>query len=280
MKAQSPPPPKITVIVAVFNGAQTLQRCLDSILGQSWECKELIVMDGGSSDGSREILQRQGSAIAYWESQPDRGIYHAWNKALVRATGDWICFLGADDYFWSPDVLERMAAHLAAQPPAVRLVYGQVAIVSTTGALVRYDGRPWEEARASFQSVMSIPHPGLLHQRSLFAERGFFDESFRITADYDLLLRELPTHPAVFIPGIVTVGFQRGGVSYSPAAMPQMLRELARVRRKHGLPAPNFLHMTMVERKMRITALLGRVLGGKAAQRLIQAVHHLTGRQD
>ncbi len=280
MKAQPPPLPKITVVVAVFNAAQTLQRCLDSILGQSWQCKELIVMDGGSSDGSRDILQRQTSAISYWESQPDRGIYHAWNKALARATGDWICFLGADDYFWSPDVLERMAAHLAAQPPFVRLVYGQVAIVSPAGALVRYDGGPWEKARASFQSVMSIPHPGLLHHCSLFRDHGPFDESLRIAADYDLLLRELPMHPAVFVPGIVTVGFQRGGVSYSPAAMPQMLSELARVRRKHGLPSPSLLRMTAVERKMRTTALLGRALGGQGAQRLIQSVHRLTGRPD
>ncbi len=235
-------------------------------------------MDGGSSDGSREILQRHSDLITYWESQPDRGIYHAWNKALARATGDWICFIGADDYFWSPDVLERLAVPLAAQPPNTRLVYGQVAIISTAGKFIRYEGRPWEEVRGEFQSVMSIPHPGLMHHRRLFEECGHFDESFKITADYDLLLRELPTHPAAFVSDIVTVGIQRGGVSYSPATMPHMLQELARVRRKHGLPSPRLLHMTRVERKMRLTALLGRILGRQGSVRFMSAFHRVTGR--
>ncbi len=279
MTLQTEPLPKITIIVAVFNGAQTLRRCLDSIKAQTWQRTELIVMDGGSSDGTQSILETYSDIITYWESQPDRGIYHAWNKALARAAGDWICFLGADDYFWSPDVLERMAPHLALSANA-RLVYGQIAIVSDMGTLIRCEGQPWDKARASFQSVMTIPHPGLLHQASLFADKGRFDESFRITADYDLLLRELPMRPAVFVPNIVTVGVQRGGVSYSPATMPHMLRELARVRRKHGLPSPGWRQMTTVERKMRITALLGRTLGEQGFQRAAAIFRRVTGKQE
>jgi glycosyltransferase involved in cell wall biosynthesis len=92
----------ISVIVAVFNGAKTLQQCIDSVAGQTYPHKELIVIDGGSIDGTREILEGDATKLAYWVSEPDRGIYHAWNKALARARGDWICFLGADDYLWSP----------------------------------------------------------------------------------------------------------------------------------------------------------------------------------
>jgi glycosyltransferase involved in cell wall biosynthesis len=104
--------PKITVIVAVFNGSATLRRCLKSICSQSYSNQELIVMDGGSSDDSVKIIQQNSHRIAYWESKPDRGIYHAWNKALSHATGEWICFLGSDDYFWQDDVLEKMVPAL------------------------------------------------------------------------------------------------------------------------------------------------------------------------
>lgn len=270
--------PRITVIIAVYNGAATLARCLDSIASQTYPRTELVVMDGGSADGSVDILQAHSAQIAYWETQPDRGIYHAWNKALARASGNWIGFLGADDYFWTPDVLARLAPHLPTEDPAARLVYGQVAIVNDAGDVVRYEGRPWEDARGAFTSTMSIPHPGLLHHRSVFRERGGFDENFRIAADYDLLLRELPARPALFVPDVVTVGVQRGGVSYAPAAMPQMLSELARVREKHGLPAPNLLNMTSTERNMRAAALLGRALGPQASQSAMNALRRLAGR--
>ncbi|MDA3897412.1 MAG: glycosyltransferase [Desulfobacteraceae bacterium] len=92
--------PKISIIVVVFNGAQTLERCLYSVVHQIYPCKELIIMDGGSTDGSVELLKRYDSQIKYWESKPDRGIYHAWNKALEHAEGEWICFIGSDDFFF------------------------------------------------------------------------------------------------------------------------------------------------------------------------------------
>ena len=110
--------------------------------------------------------------FAYWESAPDRGIYHAWNKALEHATGDWICFLGADDCFWSDDALARLAAHLPAPSAGARGVRagrrdvaGGRSPALSRPALARRQsaGSPWS---------LTLPHPGLLHHRSLFAERA------------------------------------------------------------------------------------------------------------
>ena len=81
-------PPTITIVIAVFNGAKTLERAIESVARQTYPYKELIVMDGGSTDGTVEILKRYGATIKYWESKPDRGIYHAWNKALDHAEGE------------------------------------------------------------------------------------------------------------------------------------------------------------------------------------------------
>ena len=99
---------KISIIMALYNGAATLRRCLDSVKSQTYRNIELIVIDGGSSDGSLEILRQYQDSIHYWESEPDRGIYHAWNKGLDHVTGDWVNFLGADDYFPEADVLIRV----------------------------------------------------------------------------------------------------------------------------------------------------------------------------
>jgi glycosyltransferase involved in cell wall biosynthesis len=82
--------PLISVIVAVYNGAKTLQRCIDSVSDQTYPNKELIIIDGGSTDGTIEIIRSNQDQITYWQSEPDNGIYHAWNKALDHASGDGI----------------------------------------------------------------------------------------------------------------------------------------------------------------------------------------------
>ena len=91
------PPPMISVIVAVYNGQATLKQCLDSVTQQTYENTELIVIDGGSTDGTVDLLRANQEKIAYWISEPDRGIYNAWNKALTQARGDWICFLRSEE---------------------------------------------------------------------------------------------------------------------------------------------------------------------------------------
>jgi len=114
--------PVITIIVAVRNGERTLQRCIDSVTAEGYANKELIVFDGASTDGTGQILQANNDKITYWKSEADRGVYHAWNKALDRASGEWICFLGADDAFANRGMLASLAPRLAeAYPSAVTL---------------------------------------------------------------------------------------------------------------------------------------------------------------
>ena len=197
------PAPLISIIVAVFNGKATLQQCIDSVAQQTWPNRELIVIDGGSNDGTVELLNANREKIAYWISEPDRGIFNAWNKGLAQANGEWICFLGADDHLWDARVLERMAAQLERIPPGIRVAYGQIMMLSAEGQQLYAVGAPWQEAGESFKQYMSIPHPAVMHRKSLFERHGKFDESFHIAGDYEFLLRELKTGVAVFIPDIM-----------------------------------------------------------------------------
>lgn len=273
------PSPTISIIIAVFNGAETLTRCLDSIVCQTYPNKEVIVMDGGSTDGTVALLQARTGEIAYWETQPDRGIYHAWNKALTHATGDWICFLGADDFFWDRDALASLAAHLPPSGSAVRVVYGQTAVLAPSGAIVRREGRLWAQSRAGLAWTLTLPHPGLLHHRSLFDDHGTFDETLRIVGDYELLLRELrpsgASGEALFVP-VVTVGFGHGGVSHSPRAMAAMLAEISRVRARHNLP--RWALPSKVRLKMLLCAWIYRVAGDSGFRLAADSLRRLRGK--
>lgn len=272
------PKPVISVIVAVYNGAKTLQRCIDSVSNQTYPHKELIIIDGGSTDSTVEILRANNDKIAYWKSEPDRGIYHAWNKALDHAHGDWICFLGSDDYFWKPDVLERAREHLVkAASTGIRVVYGQVARVSKDGVVLQIDGESWEKARRKFMEQMAIPHPGLMHHRSLFELRGKFDESFRIAGDYEMLLRELKTAEALFICKLTIVGMQCGGMSEAMGNSLKSFREVTYARRKNGMARISLQWVRNYVWAIVITFLL-QMIGEKGVWHVIDFYRRLTGR--
>jgi glycosyltransferase involved in cell wall biosynthesis len=227
--------PKISVIVAVFNGSATIERCLKSIHFQSYTNLELIVMDGGSKDDSVKIIRNNLNRISYWESSPDRGIYHAWNKALSHAKGEWICFLGSDDFFWENVVIEKIIPPLLlAEKKDIRLVYGKVAFINKKGEVQNFFGKPWRKEK-SISSHQLPPHPGLFHRSSIFKEHGQFDESYRIAGDYELLLREVLTRDAMFVPQVIVAGIQTGGVSCSLGNLLRLVAEDIAARKKHGL---------------------------------------------
>ena len=270
------PSPLISIIVAVFNGAKTLQQCIDSITQQTYPNKELIIIDGGSTDGTVELLKMSHEHIGYWISEPDHGLYSAWNKGLAKANGECICFLGSDDYFWDAQVLERMSGQLEKLPANIRVVYGQVMLLNSEGKELYLSGRPWQKVKNRFRQLMSIPHPGTLHRCSLFEQHGVFDESFRIAGDYELLLRELNSADAEFIPGLITVAMLQGGISSSPQNSLNQLLEVRRAQRMHnqGLPGVYWL---MAMSRVYIRLLLWRLLGDELTRKALDLGRQLLG---
>ncbi|MDX8410932.1 MAG: glycosyltransferase family 2 protein [Mariprofundaceae bacterium] len=277
--AGAPPdkPPHITIIVAVFNGVDTIQQCIDSVADQTYEHKELIIMDARSTDGTLGTLRSNQEAITYWESKPDKGIYEAWNKALRHATGDWICFLGADDYFLDEHVLERMVPRLNAALPEYRVVYGRLAIVNAAGEYMYSIGEPWEKVEKLFLQLMSIPHVGTMHHRSLFDEHGSFDETFRIAGDYELLRRELRGRKALFLPDIVMAAMRQGGISSNPGNALLQLREVRQARVMQGDMGYGG-HWMLAYSRILLRLLLWHVIGEQLTRRMLDLVRRLMGR--
>lgn len=228
--------PSITIIVSVLNRQETLEECIQSIIEQSWLKKELIVIDGGSTDGSLDILKQFSPHIAFWESQQDNGIYHAWNKGLRYASGEWICFIGADDFFWNPSVLHDISPYLTSSyKNQIRVVYGKVAKLNQRGKIIRVLGKPWQRISWQMRHGMpkDLPHPGLMHHHSLFKEHGLFDESFSIAGDYDLLLNELIHKKAYCACNLILVGSRAGGIADISGLKTNA--EVARAKKKHNL---------------------------------------------
>ena len=254
--------PLITVVTAVYNGADTLERCVRSVAGQTYPRVQFVVIDGGSTDGTVDILRDNAGGIDHWETGPDRGIYHAWNKGLRHADGRWVCFLGADDFFWRADVLERMVPHLAQADGRHRIVYGKAAVLDAAGRVRALWGAPWPRERSRFlQGIMRVPHPGLFHHEELFRRSGPFDDSFQSAGDYEFLLRELKQAPALHVPDILVAGMTAGGTTHRVRNRFRSMREVLRARRIHRIPGvPWRLARAWVLNSLLlfVTGLLGR----------------------
>ena len=181
---------RISVITAVYNNRDTISTALDSALRQAGVNLQLVVIDGGSTDGTLDVLRSYADRLDVLISEPDRGIYDALNKGIQRASGEVVGFLHSDDLFADPGVLSRFAAVFA--DPEVGAVYGDLVYVrkDNPDQVVRY----WRAGVFSGRRLRwgwMPPHPTLYVRRHVYEQHGLFDTSFRIAADYDFILRTL-----------------------------------------------------------------------------------------
>lgn len=203
-------PPLISVIIAVYNGAAYLEQTINSILAQSSASFELLVIDGGSTDGTVDIIKKHADDLAYWVSEPDTGIYNAWNKAVVKARGTWLCFVGSDDVLL-PDALENYLKHIEANKlQGYEFISSVILLTDTHLKPLRHFGRQWHWA--SHKVEMRVAHVGALHHQQLFERYGLFDDTYKIAGDYELLLRPQHKLKASFL-NAVTVLMRSGGAS-------------------------------------------------------------------
>lgn len=203
---------KISVITAVYNRAATVGESLRSSCDQRHADIERVVIDGGSTDSTIDVVRSFGDRIDTLVSEADHGIYDALNKGVAVARGDVIGFLHADDLFSDDAALSRVAATMT--DPSVAAVYGDLIYVSKDqpDRVVR-DWRAGEFSPAKLRRGWMPPHPTLYVRRSVFESVGRFDTTLRIAADYDWMLRLLLAgHRLAYIPQ-VQVRMRTGGAS-------------------------------------------------------------------
>jgi glycosyltransferase involved in cell wall biosynthesis len=191
--------PSFSFIVPSFNQAKFLPETLDSLLGQRYPRLETLVIDGGSTDGTLEVLRRYGDRLAGWVSEPDRGCAHAINKGLARANGDVLAWLASDDVLAQGAVWE--AARLFAEDPDLDMVYGNALYIDENSQLFLVDNvpdrtglyygemAPFERIPAYWTYKYAIPQPTVFFRRRLLETCGPLNESYKFIFDFELFYR-------------------------------------------------------------------------------------------
>jgi hypothetical protein len=268
--------PLITIITSTYNAAEHLPGLIRSIREQTYDNIEWVVVDGVSKDGTLDILRKNEDVIDYWASEPDKGIYDAWNKGVRLAQGEWICFLGADDFLWNGNVMTGIASRLATLSQDIRVAYGKVMLVTEEGKNICAVGEPWKKIKSRCWQAMCLPHQGVMHRRVLFDQHGCFDESFRIAGDYEFLLRELRSADAFFISNLVIAGMRQGGISSNPKNSITLLLEARRAQKLHGRRWPGWIWVSALVRSY-VRKCLVVTFGSRLTSRLLDVYRRILG---
>jgi glycosyltransferase involved in cell wall biosynthesis len=256
----------ISIIIATYNSAATLARTLESLEAQRDAAFEVLVADGGSSDGTIAILDRFAGLVAHRIAGPDRGVYDAWNKLIPAARGEWLMFLGSDDWLDAPDTLARLAEAAGARDPAERelaYVYGRTRFREGEAVLDLFGDTAIPAGKLGSEDYIPFSHTGLLHHRSLFETFGLFDAEFRSAGDYEFMLRSMGDARTRFHHAPLLVAeMATGGMSTGPASRVHHYREMFAARRKLGFASdPRWMKANF--RRARISAALMHMAGGR-----------------
>lgn len=269
--------PRITVVTAVFNGIDSLEQTIQSVFDQTYSNVEYIIVDGGSTDGTVDLIRKHEDRIDFWISEPDKGVYDAFNKSGPYATGEWTIFLGAGDRFCNPEVLSIVAETLRGAPPDAELAYGRVSVAGPSHSPAKILNRPWEEMRGRWLGGRPVlpHHQGVLHRRKLLAQEAPFDTSYGIVADSKLVYQSLQRTEPIFCDAVIAVA-PLGGVSTDPKYFLRTAHEIMKLNRELGYG--NYTHQLWFYLKTIGKVLLYRVSGETKSKRLIDEYRVMTGR--
>lgn len=219
--------PLISIITVVLNGAKTVEQTIQSVLQQDYPRKEYIIIDGGSTDGTLDIIRKYEDRIDYWISVPDKGIFDAMNKGIRMAKGELIGIINADDWY-EKNILKLVSeAYINSDKGAV-----------IHGLLRNFEDEQFYSIKGNSTRVLRydmIQHPTCFIPKMLYEKYGYYDEKYRYCADYDLILRFVNRNvPFEFLEKIIA-NFRIGGVSLKGKAQVEKYQIL----RKHKIISGN-----------------------------------------
>lgn len=176
---------KLSIITVTYNAATSIERTIKSVLEQTYCNIEHIIIDGNSSDGTLSIIQKYDNKKMHWISEADEGLYHAMNKGIKLASGDYLCFLNAGDTFFAKDSVEILMNSSETSPD---IIYGETAIVNNNGEFLhmRRLNAPAKLSWRSYKQGMVVCHQSFIVKREL-AES--YDLSYKFSSDFDWCIR-------------------------------------------------------------------------------------------
>lgn len=182
--------PKVSIVTVVYNGAETIEDTIRSVLSQDYPNIEYVIIDGASTDGTLEKVAPYRSHVDILISESDNGLWDAMNKGLRTATGDIVGILNSDDVYAGPDVISRVVTAFR-EHPGVRGVYGNLKYMDKGLEKVIRDWKSRPYDKTFFPGGEMPPHPTLFLEKSVYEEIGYLDLNFRLGADYEFTFRAL-----------------------------------------------------------------------------------------
>lgn len=182
---------KLSIITINYNNLPGLQRTVESVVGQTWQEFEYIIIDGGSADGSAAYIESHNKHLDYWVSEPDKGVYNAMNKGIAHATGDYLLFLNSGDLLLSNSVLEENKVEFHTED----LICFDILMRSTETEFIKSSP---SSSILPYLYLDTFPHQSTLIRNRLFDAIGFYDEKLKIVADWKFLLQAIVLHSASY----------------------------------------------------------------------------------
>lgn len=172
---------KVSIITINLNNLIGLKRTFESVISQDFPEIEYLLIDGDSTDGSREFIKQNSEKIFFWLSDKDKGVYDAMNKGIKNSTGDYLIFLNSGDFFSGPDSLSKLISNSQGED----LVYGNLLVQETEKAWIK---KYPESLNFRYFYFESLPHPACLISRRLFDQYGLYDTTLKIASDWKFFL--------------------------------------------------------------------------------------------
>lgn len=217
----------ISIVTVAFNAVNTIKKTIESVVTQDELLIQYIVIDGRSTDGTVEIIKEYSDRLAYWVSERDSGIYDAMNKGIAQATGELVGIINSDDWY-APGVLKTVYDQYLKNPNAV--IHGDMMLVSESEEDLYSLPAPDHPSVEGEFKKMTVNHPATFVPRALYEKHGAFDLSYRLSADYELMIRLLskgvPFVPLHEVTSYFRLGGQSGGV--------KTYKENFAIQRKYG----------------------------------------------
>jgi glycosyltransferase involved in cell wall biosynthesis len=179
--------PLISIITIIYNDVQHVEETIKSVIQQSLKNIEYVVIDGGSTDGTVDVIKKYNKGIDSWISEPDEGIYDAMNKGIFASTGDWIIFVNSGDYFVHSEVLSAIDSFLRSQVEDI--LSGLVKVVDERGKWLGYRHPYKSSINSQIKNGNTIAHQATFVRRAVFEKIGVFNTKYKIQGDYDFWLR-------------------------------------------------------------------------------------------
>jgi glycosyltransferase involved in cell wall biosynthesis len=223
---------KVSIITPSFNSVRTIEKTILSVLEQDYDNLEFIIIDGGSTDGTVDIIKKHQDKIHYWISGPDKGISDAFNKGLSVATGDYINFQGADDYLLQNNVISLMMANI--DPEKDLLVCGRIErIKDTQEREIVFKTSANFSGKRSLLFRMSLPHQALFTNKKFFEKYSTFDVNNKFCMDYEMILRAYKNFPEVVMKDVFVSAWREGGVGKDKTL--EIFKEYLAIKKKNKI---------------------------------------------